>query len=149
MEYKRDYQMMTPPPTLPTEDSHFKVHYPIWIGILLLCIGLAICALTLGSMLQSSSFNSTIIPGAVILVAGYLYLTRPYFALAPNRLTAYNLLGGVIKRYPFETFSHLMIEDGTLYIDGGFLERGRPQPTKLKQWLAKSKDWETLKIIIE
>ncbi|MEM8501591.1 MAG: hypothetical protein AAF716_00385 [Cyanobacteria bacterium P01_D01_bin.1] len=100
-------------------------------------------------MLQSSSFNSTIIPGAVILVAGYLYLTRPYFALAPNRLTAYNLLGGVIKRYPFETFSHLMIEDGTLYIDGGFLERGRPQPTKLKQWLAKSKDWETLKIIIE
>ncbi|MGB3786518.1 MAG: hypothetical protein WA949_00810 [Phormidesmis sp.] len=133
---------------LPTEDSHFKAYYQIWIGILLFVIGLAICALALWSMLQSNSFNSAIILGSLLVLAGYLYLTRPYFVLAPNRLTIYNLIGRVVKRYPFETFSNLKIENDTLHIDGGFLGRDRPDPTKLKKWLVKPQDWKRLQEII-
>ncbi len=133
---------------IPTEDNHFKAYYRIWIGILLLAIGLVMCALALWSMLQSNSFNSAIVLGVVLVIAGYLYLTRPYFVLAPNRLTIYNLIGRVVKRHPFETFSDLKIENNTLYIDGGFLGRDRPEPTKLKKWLVRPRDWKRLQEIV-
>jgi len=100
-------------------------------------------------MIQSNSFNSVIIIGIASAIIGYFYLTQPYFALAPNRLTIYNLLGRVVKRYSFETFSHLKIEGNTLYVEGGFLERDRLEPTNLKKWLVKPRDWEQLKTITE
>ncbi len=140
---------MSSSPILPTEDSHFKAYYPVWIGSLLLFVGIALCALTIGSMIQSNSFNSVIIIGIASAITGYCYLTQPYFVLAPNRLTVYNLLGRVVKRYPFETFSDLKIERNTLCVEGSFLERDRFEPTKLRKWLVKSRDWEQLKTITE
>ncbi|MBE9061155.1 hypothetical protein [cf. Phormidesmis sp. LEGE 11477] len=140
---------MTPSSALPTESNHFKAYYQPWIGILLLGVGLAICVLSIGSMLQSGSFNSAIILGSGLAIAGYLYFTRPYFTLAPNRLTIYNLLGKVVKRYPFETFNKLSVENGTLYVKSSFLEGDRPEPTKLKKWLVKSKDWKRLQETID
>lgn len=140
---------MTPPSALPTKNNHFEAYYQPWLGILLLGLGLAICVLSIGSMLQSSSFNSAIILGVVFAIAGYLYFTRPYFTLAPNRLTIYNLIGKVVKRYPFETFGNLSIENGTLYVKGGFLGGDRREPTKLKKWLVKSKDWKSLQETID
>ncbi len=136
-------------PILPTEDSHFKAYYPVWIGSLSLLIGIALCALTIGSMIQSSSFNSFIIIGIASVIAGYFYLTQPYFTLAPNRLTIYNPFGKVVKRYPFKTFSHLKIERDTLYVEGSFLERDRYEPTNIKRLLVKPKDWEKIKAITE
>lgn len=132
---------------LPTEANHFRAYYPIWLGGLLLCIGLAICAIAIGAMLRSNSFNSLIILGAAVVLAGYLYLTQPYFVLAPSRLTVYSLLGRAVKRYPFETFDSLKIENDTLYIDGGFLEGNRLEPTQIKRRLVKSQDWKKLQAI--
>ncbi len=139
---------MSSPLILPTEDNHFKAYYQIWIGIVPFVIGLAVCAFALWSILQSNSFNSAVILGSLLAIAGCLYLTRPYFVLAPNRLTIYNLIGRVVKRYPFETFSNLKIEDSKLYIDGGFLGRDHLEPTELKKWLVKSQDWKKLQEII-
>ncbi|WP_227500031.1 hypothetical protein [Synechococcus sp. PCC 7335] len=140
---------MAPPPALPSENNHFKAYYQPWLGLLLLGLGLAVCVLSIGSMLQSGSFNSAIILGVGLVIVGYLYFTRPYFTLAPNRLTIYNLLGKVVKRYPFETFNNLSVENGILYVKGGFLEGDRKEPTKLKKWLVKSKDWKRLQETID
>ena len=132
-----------------TENNHFKAYYQSWIGLLLLGLGVAICVLAIGSMLQSGSFNSAIILGIALAAAGYLYLTRPYFTLAPNRLTIYNLIGKVVKRYPFETFNNLRVENGTLYVKNNFLAGDHLEPTRLKKWLIKSKDWKKLQAIID
>ena len=138
---------MTSASILPTQRNHFKAYYQPWIGILLFGFGLAICVFALVSMVQSGSFNSVIVLGVFLTLAGYLYLTRPYFTLAPNRLTIYNLIGKVVKRYPFEAFNNLRVDKGTVYVENSFIERDCLEPTTLKRWLIKSQDWEKLKQI--
>ncbi len=84
--------------------------------------------------------------GIVVAVAGGLYLSRPYFAIAPNRLTLYNLLGNTVKRYPFESFSHLSLEKGALYIRNADEDA---QQVNVHQWMVKSADWKRLQALAQ
>ncbi|MEO1620287.1 MAG: hypothetical protein AAFU53_04540 [Cyanobacteria bacterium J06632_3] len=141
------------PPKLPTEESPFKARYARWLGIVLLGLGLLNLALTLWLMLLTGEFNTGIIVGGVLTIVGFLYLTKPYFAIAPNRLTVYNLLGSPVKRYPFATFSNFYFEGNQLFID---IDPSRPTDTaprkgekvKIAKWLVNAADWETLKGLI-
>ncbi len=137
---------------LPTEDNHFKAYRAPWIGLTTLFVGLLNLLWAIWIILTAGKFNSAIITGVAITTAGYLYLTRPYFVLAPNRLTVYNLIGSVVKRYPFTRYNNLHTDDQRLYIEDIHSHTTRPtakkQPVKISKWLTKSTDWNQLKDII-
>ncbi|MGC1309009.1 MAG: hypothetical protein WA885_17420 [Phormidesmis sp.] len=127
---------------IPTEAEHFKARYKIWIGVVLLSLGLLCTVLTVWDMLRAGEFSAVVIVGVVVAIAGYLYLTRPYFVLAPNRLTIYSPIGQVVKRYPLVAFSDIAVENGQVYIES----LGR-EKTKLSRFLTRSADWKTLERI--
>ncbi len=137
--------------SLPTEDNHFKAYRAPWIALTLLAVGLLNLAWAIWTILQESKFNSAILTGVAITIAGYLCLTGPYFVLAPNRLTIYSLIGSVVKRYPLASFSHLYADDKLLYIEDAYSNLPQPpakHPVKVAKWLTKSADWNKLKAII-
>ncbi|MEL6159306.1 MAG: hypothetical protein AAGJ95_18105 [Cyanobacteria bacterium J06554_11] len=131
---------------LPTESNHFKARYAPWLGGILLSLGLLNLALALWVMLLQSQFNIGLITGVALTAAGYLYLTRPYFAIAPNRLTIYNLLGSTVKRYPFTAFSDISLEGNQIYIRNAS-EPHQKESVKLTKWITKGADWKTLDTI--
>ncbi len=128
----------------PTETDHFKGRYALWLGLIFLLIGGLTTGVSLRAMLMNGRINGAIIIGIITTGIGILYLIRPYFSLAPNRLTVYNLLGNTVKRYPFESFGHLTIEKGSLYIDSRDQSR---EKVKVSRWMVKSADWEKLQQI--
>lgn len=129
---------------LPTELNHFKGRYALWIGLTALLSGVLITFFNLWIMHLNGQFSSAIIGGALLTVMGILYLSRPYFSLAPNRLTTYNLLGKAVKRYSFESFGHLTIEKNVLYIESRHEIR---EKVNINRWRVKSADWEKLQLI--
>lgn len=132
------------PTNFPTEAEHFKVRYKSGLGISCLLLGGVIAATSLRAMSQQGGFIGLTIIGVVIIAMGGLYLRQPYFAIAPNRLTLYNLLGNTIKRYPFESFSHLSLENGALYIESSYAGK---EKVNLRQWMVKSADWQKLQAL--
>jgi hypothetical protein len=129
---------------LPTEAEHFKARYKLWLGMACLLLGGVIAATGLRAMSQQGGFIGLTVIGVVVIAMGGLYLRQPYFAIAPNRLTLYNLLGNSIKRYPFESFSHLSLENGTLYIESGYASK---EKVNIRQWMVKSADWQQLQAL--
>jgi hypothetical protein len=132
------------PTNSPTEAEHFKARYKPWLGMACLLLGGVIAAISLKAMSQQGGFIGLMVIGVVIIAMGGLYLRQPYFAIAPNRLTLYNLLGNSIKRYPFESFSHLSLENGTLYIESGYASK---EKVNIRQWMVKSADWQQLQAL--
>lgn len=146
--------MISSAPTLPTEANHFKAYYTPWLGSLFLALGLLNVFLALWLMLLTGEFSAAIVTGVVILAVGFLYLTRPCFAIAPNRITLYNLIGSPIKRYPFTNFSDIYIADKKVYIRNqdsvGTSTTGSAatnEKVKLTKWMIKPSDWKTLQSI--
>ncbi|MEL6939996.1 MAG: hypothetical protein AAFO84_12460 [Cyanobacteria bacterium J06598_1] len=138
-----------PPSLLPTEANHFRGYYKPWFGIGLLILGGLNLMIVLRAILITGTFNSGIITGIASTVVGYLFLTRPYFAIAPNRLTIYNLIGSTVKRYPFKAFSNLQVEGSQLHIkdteDEMTVVTGRK--VNIRKWIIKSEDWKRLEAI--
>ena len=136
---------------LPTEDNHFQARFNPQIGIALILIGLLIFGVTLQAILTAGVFSFRIFIGVLLAVIGLLYFKRPYFAIAPNRLTVYSFFGQVIKRYPFASFSSIEIDGGKVYIRAAEAENSNPYPfearelVKIRQWMTRSSDWKTLK----
>ncbi|MGB7086445.1 MAG: hypothetical protein WBD47_12890 [Phormidesmis sp.] len=128
---------------LPTEAEHFKGRHKRSIGIALLMLGLACSLISLWRMLLSGGFNSVIVVGIVAMIMGYLYLTRPYFSLAPNRLTVYGPIGNVIKRYSFVDFDAIRVEGNRIYIEGSTDSSSR-EKVRLSKWLIHAEDWKRL-----
>lgn len=135
---------MNAPSTLPTENQHFKARYKTSIGIALLTIGLLATILTLWVMLLEGQFSSTIISGILPTIIGFLYLTRPYFVIAPNRLTIYSPIGKAVKRYPFANFNDLKIIDGKLYIESNDSKLTGAEKVKVSRGLVHAKDWKVI-----
>lgn len=125
----------------PTEAEHFKGRYALWLGLIFLLLGGLTTLVSLRAMVINGRINGAIITGIITTGIGILYLIRPYFSLAPNRLTVYNLLGNTVKRYPFESFGHLTIEKGALYIENSNESR---EKAKINRWMVKSADWKKL-----
>jgi hypothetical protein len=126
---------------LPTESEHFKVRYRLWIGIALLLIGI-ICTLLNLWLLLLGELNGAIVVGVLVTIAGYCYLTRPYFVIAPHRLTIYNPIGQVVKRYPLAAFNDILVSDRTVHI-----KSNGPEKLKLNKWLVRPADWARLEAI--
>ena len=131
----------------PTEEKHFKGHYKPLIGIALMLLGAIASLMSLWLMLLNNQFNVAIVIGLAALLFGYLYLTRPYFVIAPNRITVYNPMGKVVKRYPFASFDHLHTENKHLYIESGYLETGSREKVNLHKWMVRAQDWRQLEAI--
>lgn len=131
----------------PTEDEHFKGRYKPLIGIALMSLGMVATLISLWLMLINNQFNVAIVIGLVALLFGYLYLTRPYFVIAPNRITVYNPVGKVVKRYPFASFDHLHTENKDLYIESDYSEAGNREKVNLNQWMMRAQDWQQLEAI--
>lgn len=129
-------------PTLPTEDNHFQARFHPLIGAALITAGGLVVVFTLRAILASSSFSFRIILGILLVAVGGLYLKRPYFAIAPNRLTVYNFFGQIVKRYPFIDFNHIELVSGKVYIKG---EKTEAVPTKIRKWMTKPGDWKKLR----
>jgi hypothetical protein len=128
----------------PTEAEHFKARYKSGLGMACLLLGGVIAAISLRAMLQQGGFIGLMVIGVVIITMGGLYLRQPYFAIAPNRLTLYNLLGNTVKRYPFESFAHISLENGALYIESGHAGK---EKVNIRQWMVKSADWQQLQAL--
>ena len=137
---------------LPTEAQHFKGRYKSSLGIACLIIGAVSTLLNLWRIGLEGQLRRPILLGLILglLVAllGILYLTRPYFRVAPNRLTVYNLLGKVVKRYPFVAFSNLEIEEDSLYVESSDAERdSQRERVRVKKWMVRAEDWKRLQQI--
>lgn len=137
-------------PSVPTEENHFKAYYTPWLGGVLLALGLLNLFLALWLMLVSGGFSSTIITGLVVTVVGFLYLTRPCFAIAPNRLTLYNLLGSSMKRYSFTELSDIQIDGKQVYIRVPYSEGGNVpgEKVRLNKWMIKPSDWKKFQHLV-
>ena len=128
--------------TQPTEDNHFKGRYAIWIGLGFLLLGVVSTGINLWVMLLAGEFSGAIVLGVLLTVIGVLYLKQPYFAIAPNRLTIYNLLGKSVKRYPFASYDHIIVENGSVYIKSDYAEdTNQSKKVNISRWLVRSKDW--------
>ncbi len=138
---------MTHTPLLPTEAEHFKARYALWLGGSFLLVGIITTLLSLWMIATQGSFNSSILVSLVLGAVGFLYLTRPYFAIAPNRITIYNLIGKSVKRYPFATFSHIVVDNDSLYIEGADEPGGQRERVKVNKRLVRSKDWAHVEAI--
>lgn len=130
------------PQALPTEDNHFKARYVPWLGLGLLALGILNLVLAILLIFLNGGFNAGLVTGAVLAVVGYLYLTRPYFSLAPNRLTIYNLIGSPVKRYSFESFNDIAIESNAVYLESGSVTPHQKEKLKLAKWMVRSADWK-------
>ena len=131
-------------PFVPTEAQHFKARYKTWIGITLLVIGVIATVLNLWVMLLSGSFSFTLIPCVLPAIIGFLYLTRPYFVVAPNRLTIYSPIGKVVRRYPFASFNDIKLVNGRLYIESVEANLTGAEQVKVSKGLTHASDWKTL-----
>ncbi|MGB3297438.1 MAG: hypothetical protein WBA76_04150 [Phormidesmis sp.] len=138
--------MVSSSASVPTEIEHFKVRYKLWIGAAFLLLGSVTVGMSLRAMLLNGGFIGAAVLGLLLMVAGFLYLSRPYFAIAPNRLTIYNLIGSAVKRYPFESFGHLSIENTTLYIEGSNTGAAKSK-VNIKGWMVRSADWKRLQAL--
>lgn len=136
------------PASPPTEAEHFKACYKLWIGALFLIIGSVTTGVGLWAMLLEGGFIGAAVLGVLLMAVGFLYLSRPYFAIAPNRLTVYNLLGNAVKRYPFESFSHLSIESGAFYIESSYADSPR-EKINISRWMVRSSDWRRLQSLLK
>ncbi|MEM9088909.1 MAG: hypothetical protein AAGC93_09215 [Cyanobacteria bacterium P01_F01_bin.53] len=131
-------------PFAPTEAQHFKARYKTWIGITMLVIGVIATVLNVWVMLLSGSFSFTIIPCVLPAIIGFLYLTRPYFVVAPNRLTIYSPIGQVVKRYPFKSFNDIKLVNDRLYIESVDANLTGAEQVKISKGLTHAQDWQTL-----
>ena len=136
------------PVSPPTEAEHFKARYQLWIGAVFLIIGSVTAGMSLWRMLLGGGFVGAAVLGVLLMAVGFLYLTRPYFAIAPNRLTVYNLLGNTVKRYPFESFSHISIESGAFYIESSYAD-SPPEKVNISRWMVRSGDWKRLQALLK
>ena len=133
------------PGPIPTETAPFEARYNPWLGGVLLLLGLLCLGLNLWLMLLEGSFNSGVIVGVIVSVVGFLYLTRPCFVLAPNRLTVYSPIGAVIKRYPFASFKDIQVESNAIYISPAeAVTPGDREKIKLAKWMIRPADWKAL-----
>ena len=136
---------------LPTENNHFQARFNPWIGIALMLVGLLIFGLTLQTILATGTFSFRIFIGVLLAAIGLLYLQRPYFAIAPNRLTVYSFFGQVIKRYPFADFGSIAVENGKVYIRANETVNASSHSiearelVRIQRWMTKSSDWKKLK----
>jgi len=133
------------PSIQPTEDNHFKGRYAIWMGVGFLLLGVVSTGLNLWAMLLAGEFSGAIVLGILLTIIGVLYLKQPYFVIAPNRLTLYNLLGKSVKRYPFASYDHITVENGIVYIKSDYAEdTNQREKVNISRWLVRSKDWARL-----
>ena len=137
---------MQPPLPAISEERPFVGRYNPWVGGPLLLVGLLCLGLNLWVMLLAGDFNGGIVVGIVVSVAGFLYLTRPCFSLAPNRLTLYSPIGAVIKRYPYGSITDIKVDNNKVYIAAA--DRRSPQEkekVKLAKWMVQPQDWQMLR----
>lgn len=130
--------------SLPTESEHFKARYPLWMGAIPLGIGLFSTFTTLRMMLSNGMFSAGLVASVILIILGSLFLTRPYFGIAPNRLTVYSLIGKAIKRYPFASFSDMNVINGKLYIESNDADRTGAEKVKVAKRFTNAKDWTTM-----
>lgn len=112
------------------------------VGLMLLLAGginlfLSVWILLLGE------FSITILTGIIVTALGFLYLSKPYFAVEPNRVVMFNLLGMPVKTYDLEPSSIVSIEGNQLYINTG----GTQTRVSVTKWLTNPKDWQQLRKI--
>ena len=138
---------------LPTEENHFKAQFNPWIGVALISVGLLLSLLFSRSMLISGTFSFRLFIGVLLVIVGWLYLTRPYFAIAPNRFTVYNFFGQTVKRYPFVSFDCIEIDGGRVYIrlpkTNSTVSAEAHELVKVQRWMTKATDWQRLKRLSE
>ena len=139
----------------PTEDNHFQARFNPWIGLALVLAGLLVFLLALRTILVDQVFSLRIFLGVLLIVVGLLYLKRPYFAIAPNRLTVYSFFGQVVKRYPFADFRNIEIDGGKVYIRAPEVDNGNAHSfedrecVKIQKWMTQSSDWKKLKQFVQ
>ena len=133
------------PFTLPTEASPFTGRYALWVGLMSLLIGLLLTGISLWFMLLSGEFNGGIVGGLAVIAVSIRYLTGSYFSVAPNRLTVYNLIGRPVRRYPFASFDHIILEGDCVYIESKYAEAAdNRQRVSISRFLVRSEDWARL-----
>lgn len=132
----------------PTETHPLKGRYKLWLGVAFLLLGLVSTGLNVWVMLLEGGFSGAVVLGLLLTLIGVLYLRQPYFAIAPNRLTIYNLLGKPIQRYPFASWAQFSLEANTLYIEGAEASEGKTK-VKLNAWMVNSADWERVKSLLQ
>ena len=115
------------------------VRYKTTLGWAIVVLGginvvLGIWLLLLGQLVSAG------ILGILFLIVGYLYLKRTYFDVKPDRITVYNLLGNVVKRYPLTPNEQLLLKNNKVVIEQAGMER----KVAVSSFLIKNEDWAAL-----
>ncbi|MEO0757755.1 MAG: hypothetical protein AAFY78_12895 [Cyanobacteria bacterium J06648_16] len=125
--------------SMPTTADVLTIRYKTTLGwgfvaLGLLNMGLGIWLLLLGQLISAG------IIGILLLGIGYLYLKRPYFEVRQDRITLYNLLGNVVKRYPLTPHEQLTTDGKKLLIE----QAGMTRKVAVNRFLIKNEDWASL-----
>ena len=116
-------------------------YYKTTLGALFLVGGGCGLILSLWNTLQTNRVSPLMAGGALLFLFGLYCLNRPYFLLEPRQLTVYNLLGGVSKRYTFESWAVVKADDRRIYID----DEGITKKVPVSPMLVSAEDWLTMR----
>lgn len=91
-------------------------------------------------LLLLGSFAVSIVIGPLLMLIGYLYLTKPYVRVNPNQLVIYAPLGTVAKTVDYSTTSDLKIENNTIFVR----ENSAWKKVPVAKFLVQGEDWVAL-----
>jgi hypothetical protein len=123
--------------TFPGEEQLRVRHNPA-VGIVLLVIGGGFSLYGLWHSLLDG-FDSVLVPAALLMLLGMLYLVRPYFRVTPTSVDVMSLIGpGPLRQFPYKT---LKVRDNKLV---AVQDDGTGRKVAVLRWFAHSGDWHKL-----
>jgi hypothetical protein len=85
-----------------------------------------------------------ILTALIILTAGILYLTRPYFEVTPTEIKLLAPLGHAVRTYTFKKYSDIDVVDNKLYLN----KDGERKRIRITKWMCNRQEWEKFMALI-
>lgn len=116
-----------------------KVHYNKAWGLTFVILSTILLLLHLYlASLTGKVMGLNMLTAIIILIAGIMYLTRPYFELTPNEIRLLAPLGYAVRTYPFSNYSEIQLIDNKLYLE----KDGKRKRIRITKWMCNQQEWQ-------
>ncbi|MFI5205112.1 MAG: hypothetical protein ACHQF2_11505 [Flavobacteriales bacterium] len=117
-----------------------RVHYNKAWGLMFVILSsiLLILHLYLAS-LTGKFLGLNMLTAFIILLAGIMYLTRPYFELTTTEIRLLAPLGYAVRTYTFSSYSEIQLIDNKLYLE----KDGTRKRIRITKWMCNPQEWQT------
>lgn len=118
--------------------TEIRVRYNRWLSWGFLLFGLAALAAVL--FVRKDGDVIAIFTPSVLALVGFLYLVRPWFALADGEIRVFGPLGIGGRTFRTEGRGRFVHRDAKLYLRTD----GAEKPLRLVRWMTHRPDWDAV-----